>query len=61
MAAPPLIYRENSVKSETYYVTISLGGSSPQAVTGIFVPENYKVSSDVDMVLWLMGHHDNPE
>jgi hypothetical protein len=62
MAAPPLLYSENGVKTETYYVTISLGGNpAPKPVTGIFVPENYNVSSDVDMILWLMGHHDNSE
>lgn len=61
MAAPPLISRENDVKTETYYVTIDLGGrNAPQPITGIFVPENYKVSSEVDLILWLMGHHDNP-
>jgi len=62
MAAPALIYRENNVKSETYFVTIDLGGTAPpKPVTGIFVPENYNSSSDVDMVLWLMGHHDNSQ
>ncbi|PYX48052.1 MAG: hypothetical protein DMG79_12775 [Acidobacteria bacterium] len=62
MAAPPLIYEEDTVKAETYYVTINLGGNdAPKPITGIFVPENYKVSSDVDIVLWLMGHHDNSE
>jgi hypothetical protein len=62
MAPPPLLYRENDVKTETYYVTIDLGGTAPpKAVTGIFVPENYNVPSQVDMILWLMGHHDNQE
>jgi hypothetical protein len=62
MAAPPLLYSENDVKTETYYVTIDLGGKAPpKPVTGIFVPENYKVSSDADVVLWLMGHHDNAQ
>jgi hypothetical protein len=62
MAAPPLLYSENPPKTETYYVTIDLcGKGAPNPMTGIFVPENYNVSSDVDVVLWLMGHHDNPE
>jgi hypothetical protein len=62
MAAPPLLYSENDVKTETYYVTIDLGGTgAPQPTTGIFVPENYRLTSDVDVILWLMGHHDNQE
>jgi hypothetical protein len=62
MAAPPLLYTENSPKSETYYVNIDLGGTNaPKPQTGIFVPENYRVPDQVDMILWLMGHHDNKE
>ncbi len=62
MPAPLLRYSENGVKAETYYVTIDLGGkTAPQPITGIFVPDNYKVSTEVDMILWLMGHHDNQE
>lgn len=62
MSAPSLQYSETTVKSETYYVTINLGGNAPPSpMTGIFVPENYKTSSEVDMILWLMGHHDNKE
>lgn len=62
MAAPPLLYTENDVKTETYYVTIDLGGKAPpKPVTGIFVPENYNVSSEVDVILWLMGHHNNQD
>jgi len=62
MAAPPLLYSENDPKSETYYINIDLGGkSAPKPQTGIFVPENYRVSDEVDMILWLMGHHDNKE
>ena len=28
-------------------------------MTGILVPDNYKISDKVDIILWLMGHHDN--
>jgi|SRR5579872_1616955 hypothetical protein len=61
MAPPPLISKETTVKSETYFVTIDLGGRpAPNPMTGIFVPENYKFSAEVDVILWLMGHHNNP-
>jgi len=55
---PPLYKSDTAVPDETYYVTIDLGnGAKP--VSGIFVPENYKTSSSADIILWLMGHHDN--
>jgi hypothetical protein len=62
MAAPPLQYSEDDPKNTTYYVTIDLGGTgAPKPMTGIFVPENYKISDEVDVILWLMGHHDNSD
>jgi hypothetical protein len=60
--APPLSYSENDVKAETYYLTIDLGGTgAPKPLTGVFIPENFNMSDDVDIVLWLMGHHDNAD
>ena len=61
MAAPPKkLYDENSVPKETYFVSIDLGTQAQaSATTGIFVPEGYNVGDEVDIILWLMGHHDN--
>jgi hypothetical protein len=60
--APELNYSDFSVRKATHYVKIDLGGKgAPAAMTGIFLPENYRIPDQVDMVLWLMGHHDNPE
>ncbi len=57
-APPPLLYSEATVLTETYYVKIAHGGEKPAApMTGIFVPKDYKTPSQVDMVLWLQGHH----
>ncbi|MGC2658574.1 MAG: hypothetical protein WA324_11510 [Bryobacteraceae bacterium] len=59
-AAPPLMYSENTVKSETFFVTIDLGSqAATKPMTGIFVPENFTEPAQLDVILWLMGHHDN--
>lgn len=63
MAAPPKkLYDENTVPQETYFVSIDLGAQAQASpTTGIFVPQGYNAGDDVDVILWLMGHHDNSE
>src|SRR5262245_13181473 len=57
-AAPALLYTESSVPTETHYVTIPLGQEAPAPpMTGIFVPAGYRRSSQVDLILYLQGHH----
>jgi hypothetical protein len=61
-AVPPLIYSESTVRDETHYVRIAHGGEAPAiAMTGIFVPQGYRLQNEVDIVLYLHGHHrENP-
>ncbi|HEX4227454.1 MAG TPA: hypothetical protein VHZ07_02210 [Bryobacteraceae bacterium] len=61
MAAPPKkLYDENSVAKLTCYVSIDLGSQAQASpTTGIFIPDGYNAGDEVDMILWLMGHHDN--
>ena len=55
---PPLLYSESTVPAETHYLKITLGKESPAPpMTGIFVPADYKIRSQVDMLLYLQGHH----
>jgi outer membrane protein OmpA-like peptidoglycan-associated protein len=57
-ATPPLLYSESMVAKETHYVTITHGGEKPaQPMTGIFVPKDYRTPSQVDLILYLQGHH----
>jgi hypothetical protein len=59
-SAPTLLKKDTTVAKETYFVSIDLGQqANAKAMTGIFVPDNYKISDKVDIILWLMGHHDN--
>jgi hypothetical protein len=58
VAVPPLLYSETTVPAETYYVTIAHGQERPAVpMTGIFVPNNYRIPSQVDLILYLQGHH----
>jgi hypothetical protein len=58
VAAPPLLYSETTVPAETHYVTITLGEERPASpMTGIFVPRDYRIPSQVDLILYLQGHH----
>jgi hypothetical protein len=55
---PPLLYTESSPLDLTLYVKIALGGESPaQPMTGIFIPQNYRIPSQIDLILYLQGHH----
>jgi len=54
--APPLLYSVTPPKDNSFYVTIDLGANIAK-MTGIFVPDGYNQGDDVDVLLWLMGHH----
>ncbi len=55
---PPLLYAESPPPDSTLYVKIPLGGESPaQPMTGIFIPQNYRIPSQIDLILYLHGHH----
>jgi hypothetical protein len=57
---PALLSKDTKVAKETYFVSIDLGpGAKAKAMTGIFVPDGYRISGTVDIILWLMGHHNN--
>jgi len=58
VSAPPLLYSEATVPTETHYVTIPLGGESPASpTTGIFIPQNFRTPSQADLLVYLQGHH----
>jgi outer membrane protein OmpA-like peptidoglycan-associated protein len=57
-AVAPFVYSETPPKDVTLYVKIPLGGEGPaQPLTGIFIPDSYRISSQIDVVLYLQGHH----
>jgi hypothetical protein len=56
-AAPELIEKKTSPLSHTLYLKINLqagGGAAP--MTGVFVPQNYKATSVVDLILYVHGN-----
>ena len=58
ITAPPLLYSESTVPTETHYVSIPLGKESPATpMTGIFAPQNFRAPSQVDLLVYLHGHH----
>jgi hypothetical protein len=67
-AAPSLIRSEAQPPFSTLYLNINLGCSTkrdrtkvcPQLMTGVFLPENYRFTPQVDLILYLQGHHRNP-
>ena len=62
MATPPKLYDESSKVGDTYFVTINLGAqANTSPISAVFVPKGYNVGEEVDLILWLMGHHDNPD
>jgi hypothetical protein len=55
-----LLWSENRPSRVTHYLEIPLGGGSASpGMTGVFVPTNYQVSADVDLILYLHGHGAN--
>jgi hypothetical protein len=58
--APSLFNTESKPEGTTLYVEIPLGGESPaRPMTGIFIPTNYRPQEQVDLILYLHGHHRN--
>lgn len=57
-APPPLISTETAPPSTTLYLRMSHGGEAPaRPMTGIFIPDNYRMGPQVDLILYLHGHH----
>jgi hypothetical protein len=57
-AAATFLRREDQPPRVTIYVSIPLGGEAPaRPMTGIFVPANFRVEPQVDIILYLHGHH----
>lgn len=60
-AVPPLLHTERTSVGLTLYTQIPLGGESPASpTTGIFIPQNYRATPQVDIILYLHGHHRSP-
>ena len=60
-APPPratFLRSENQPPRLTVYMSIPLGGESPaRPMTGIFIPANFRTEPQVDLILFLHGHH----
>jgi peptidoglycan hydrolase-like protein with peptidoglycan-binding domain len=55
-SVPTLINSETTPPAKTLYVNIPLGSENPaRPMTGIFIPANYRHSSEVDLILYLHG------
>jgi hypothetical protein len=62
---PTLIGSESTPQFSTLYINSNIGCSikankskvCPQPMTGIFLPENYRFTPQVDLILYLQGHH----
>lgn len=53
-----LIKREDQPPALTLYINIPLGGERPaRPMTGIYIPENYLLQPQVDLILYLHGYH----
>lgn len=53
-----LVKREEQPPFSTLYINIALGGERPaRPMTGIFIPENYRLQPQVDLILYLQGYH----
>jgi hypothetical protein len=60
--APPIVRSETQPPQQTLYARIPLGGESPAPpLTGIFIPDGYKLRGPVDLVLYLQGHRTQPD
>ena len=57
--APPLARAtETTPPDRTLYPEISHGGEKPaKAMTGCYVPSSYRAGSDLNVILYLHGHH----
>jgi peptidoglycan hydrolase-like protein with peptidoglycan-binding domain len=53
---PALLNSETAPPAQTLYVNIALGSESPaRAMTGIFIPPDYRPEPQVDLILYLQG------
>lgn len=53
-----IIKREQRPPALTLYANILLGGERPaRPMTGIFIPENYQLQPQVDLIVYLQGYH----
>jgi hypothetical protein len=53
----PAIRSESSPPQQTLYLPIPLGvPSTPAQSTGVFVPENYRAGSTIDLIVFLRGY-----
>jgi hypothetical protein len=61
MVAPTVVKADASPNKVTYFLSINLGSANrtQKMLTGVFIPDNFRFGSTVDVILWLMGHHDN--
>lgn len=57
--APPLARATETLPpDQTLYPKISHGGETPaKAMTGCYVPSSYRIGSDLNVILYLQGHH----
>ena len=55
-APPTLISTETTPPAKTLYLNIPLGSERPaRAMTGLFIPPNYRHQAEVDLILYLHG------
>jgi hypothetical protein len=58
VAAGQLLKREDQPPTSTLYVFLPLGGEAPaRPMTGIFIPQNFRIEPQIDIILYLHGHH----
>lgn len=60
--APPIVRTEAQPPQQTLYLRIPVGGESPaRPLTGVYIPDGYKLRGAVDLVLYLQGHRTQPD
>lgn len=58
IAIGQLIKREDQPPSATIYINLPHGGESPaRPMTGIFFPQSFRLEPQIDVILYLHGHH----
>src|SRR5262249_27039051 len=56
VAAPSLIGQERTPPGQTLYVNIPLGAEGPaRPMTGIFIPQSFRPTPKVDLIIYLHG------
>jgi hypothetical protein len=57
-SAAPVLKRDNTPPNTTLYLRIVLGSEDPaHAMTGVFIPNNFRAEPQVDIILYLHGYH----